>query len=297
MKDQADRLRKLMRGKTNDKKGEPGKDYAKVLAITSGKGGVGKTNFAINLGISLRRLGHSVLIFDADIGLANIEIIAGTSIKYTIADLFVNNKDIYEIIGEGPEGIKIISGGSGFNELSMMNDENICKLLKEIEKLESSMDFIIIDTGAGVSNIVLDFIMTADEVIVITTPDPTSLMDSYTVIKALTINGYKGKLNVVTNIVNNGIEAMGIYNKLNRASNNFLNIELNFLGYLEKSNIVTNAVKNQQPFLLSNPSSTISKRINIMASSFVDPCNLNAIKQESSFTQKLKNLFFGRGVS
>ncbi len=106
---------------------------------------------------------------DADIGLANIEILTGINIKYTIADLIVDEKNIYEIISEGPEGIKIISGGSGFNEVLIMDGNNINKLLKEVEKLESLADFIIIDTGAGVSNMVLHFIMAADEVIIITT--------------------------------------------------------------------------------------------------------------------------------
>ena len=183
MKDQAERLREIMKGKTSSENKISVKNKAKVLAITSGKGGVGKTNFAINLSISLRRLGYRVLVFDADIGLANIEILTGTNIKYTIADLIVSGKSIHEIISEGPEGIKIISGGSGLNEVMMMNHENINKLLKEIEKLEDSTDFIIIDTGAGVSNIVLDFVMAADEVILITTPDPTSLMDGYIMIR------------------------------------------------------------------------------------------------------------------
>ena len=295
MKDQAEKLRELMKEEARDEgKGIVG-SKARVLAVTSGKGGVGKTNFAINLAISLKRLGYRVLIFDADIGLANIEILAGVNIKYTIADLIISGKDIHEIIGEGPEGIKIISGGSGFNEVLMMSHENINKLLKEIERLESFIDFIIIDTGAGVSNIVLDFVMAADEVILVTTPDPTSLMDGYIMIKALTTNGYKGKLNIVVNIVSNRIEAKNIFYKLNKVSNNFLKVELHFLGYLEKSNIVNKAVINQRPFLLSDPKSIISKKVNIMALNFVDSYDLKEIEQRKSFTQKLKDLIFRRG--
>lgn len=295
MKDQAEKLRRLMKNNTDTKKEYLVQKKAKVLAVTSGKGGVGKTNFAINLAISIRRLGYKVLIFDADIGLANIEILTGTIIKYTIADLLLSDKDINEIIGEGPEGIKILSGGSGFNELSMINSENTNRILREIEKLESIMDFIIIDTGAGVSNIIIDFVMAADEVILITTPDPTSLMDGYTMIKALTTNGYRGKLNIVTNIVDNRMEAENIFYKLNKTSNNFLNSELNFLGYLEKTNIIPKAVKNQQPFLLYSPLSNVSKKINIMALNFIDNYDHGKIKQSKSFSQKLRELFFGRG--
>ena len=228
MKDQAEKLRELMEEESSNKDNTIIRNKAKVLAVTSGKGGVGKTNFAINLAISLKRLGYKVLIFDADIGLANVEILTGVNIEHTIVDLIMDKKDIYEIIGEGPEGVKIRSGGSGFNELLIMSYENIDKLLKEIEKLESFMDFIIIDTGAGISNIILHFVMAADEVILITTPDPTALMDGYTMIKALTTNGYKGKLNIVANIVSNRIEAENVFYKLNKASNNFLNVKLNF---------------------------------------------------------------------
>ena len=294
MEDQAKKLRDLM-GKTKTLKNNPQiEKKAKTLAIASGKGGVGKTNFAVNLAISLKHLGYSVLVFDADIGLSNVEILTGISTKYTIVDLILKNKSIYDIMEEGPDGIKIISGGFGFHDLSIISDEVLNNLLTEIEKLESYFDFIILDTGAGISNIVLGFAMASDEVIIVTTPDPTSSMDAYALIKALTINGYAGKLNIVTNIVENRKDAMDVFEKLDKVANNFLNIQLEFLGYLERSNIVNEAVRNQQPFLLLNPSSNVSKRINIMALKFV---NHPIPKEEKklSFTQKLKFLFL-KGV-
>lgn len=294
MEDQAKKLRELMNEEKAIKNNPLSEKRAKILAIASGKGGVGKTNFAINLAISLKRLGYSVLIFDADIGLANIEILTGMSTKYTVTDLILKDKSIHDIIEEGPEGIKIVSGGFGFQDLSIMSDENLNKLLAEIERLETYVDFILLDTGAGVSNIVLNFAMAADEAILITTPDPTSLMDCYTLIKALTINGYTGKLNIVTNIVENRSDAINVFEKLNKVANNFLNIELEFLGYLERSNIVNKAVRNQQPFLLLNPSANVSKRINIMALKFVDHPTIKE-KPKISFAQKLKSLLFERG--
>lgn len=294
MKDQAERLRELMRERIKSEQGYTTNNKAKVLAVTSGKGGVGKTNFAINLAISIKRLGYRVIVFDADFGLANVEILTGTDIKYTIADLIVNEKSIFEIISNGPEGIKLISGGTGFQELSTMSRDNINKLLIEIEKLESITDFIIIDTGAGISNTVLDLAMAADEVILITTPDPTSVMDGYTVIKALNINGYRGRLNVVTNIVGNRREALSTFNRLNTACNSFLKLDLNFLGYLERSNIINKAVKNQVPFLLSNPSSSVSKKINIMALKFIDNKKCDHLSKNLSFAQKLKALLLGK---
>lgn len=292
MKDQAERLRELMR---NKEKSRAANKKAKVLAITSGKGGVGKTNFAINLAISIKRLGHKVLVLDADLGLANVEILTGTNAKYTILDLILGRKSINEIIITGPEEIKLISGGSGLEELSVMDEENINRLIEELERLESSIDFIIIDTGAGISDLVTKFVMAADEVIVVTTPDPTSIMDAYTMIKTLINNGYESKLNVVTNMVNNKKEAITTFNKLNMAVNNFLKTELNFLGFLERNNLVSRAVKEQRPFILSNPRSTISKRINFMALKFVETNNGVKMDKKDSFTSKLKNLLFKRG--
>lgn len=293
MKDQAEKLRNIMENRVQ-KNIKLSRNKAKVLAITSGKGGVGKSNFAVNLAISLKRLGYRVLILDADIGLANIEILTGINIKYTIMDLIKRDMDIRDIIGEGPEGVKIISGGSGIHQLSMMDKKNTNRFLGEIEKLEFEMDYIIIDTGAGVSNIVLDFVMASDETILITTPDPTSLMDAYTMIKALTTNGYKGKINIVANIVENRQEGVSIFNKLNKVSKKFLDVNLNYLGYLKRDAIVNKAVKIQQPFLILNSSSNISKKMNVIALKFVNPNEYDKKMEEPGFVQKLKDLLFRR---
>lgn len=292
MEDQAKKLRQLMN--ESSKKISLIEKKAKTLAIASGKGGVGKTNFAVNLAISLRHLGYSVLVFDADIGLSNVEILTGISTKYTISDLILKNKSIYDIIEGGPAGIKIVSGGFGYNDLSIMSHQVLDNLLYEIGKLESQFDFIILDTGAGISDIVLGFAMASDEVIIVTTPDPTSSMDAYALIKALTIKGYAGKINIVTNIVQNRADAINVFERLNKVADNFLNIQLDFLGYLERSNVVNEAVRKQQPFLLLYPSSNISKRVNIMALKFINQ-NIPGEKAKLSFTQKLKLLFFERG--
>lgn len=294
MKDQAEKLRKVMNSKSNNNINSKATRKAKVLAVTSGKGGVGKTNFAVNLAISIKRLGYSVLILDADLGLANVEIVTGTNIEYNISDCITANKSIEDIISEGPGGIKIISGGSGFYELSIMNN-NITKFIKELEKLEDNFDFIIIDTGAGVSNIVINFIIAADEIILLTTTAPTSIMDGYTVLKALTMNGYKGKLNVVVNMVKNRQEAFEAYHKLNKAANSFLNYKLKLLGYLERTDIVDNAIKKQYPFSLLNPKSQISKKINIIALEFVDSNAIDINKKEKSFTSRIKKMLFKKG--
>lgn len=294
MKDQAERLRRIISNLEKNTSENKRVHRAKVLAVTSGKGGVGKTNVAVNFAISLRLLGYKVLILDVDFGLANVDIITGTNVKNTISDCIKLGLDIEEVINEGPEGIKIISGGSGFYELSIMNEENIDKFLNLIEKLESTMDFIIIDTGAGVSNTVLKFVMAAEEAIIVTTPEPTSIMDSYTMIKALMLNGYRGKLNILANIVNSRREAYSIYNKLETVSQNYLKCNLNFLGYIEKSDTVTKAVRNQTPFILFDPKDSISKSIKIMALKFADPNRYLFNRPKSKFTERLKKLLFSK---
>src|SRR5690554_3993481 len=160
MIDQAAKLREMMRAKHKDEVEKNHNKKARVLAISSGKGGVGKTNFAINFSISLRRLGYDVVILDADIGLSNIEIISGVSLNSSLSDIVFANKDIFEIMGNGPEGVKIISGGSGLKELKLLDGDNFNKLIGEIEKLQAATDFIVIDTGAGISKSVINFVMT-----------------------------------------------------------------------------------------------------------------------------------------
>lgn len=294
MIDQADKLRKIMQSKTlNDE--EIIEKKAKVIAISSGKGGVGKTNFSINFSISLSKLGYRVVIIDADIGLSNIEILSGVSLNNSLSDIIFSDKDIFDIMGNGPEGVKIISGGSGLKELKLFDDNNIPRLMNEIEKLQSTFDYILIDTGAGISSSVIDFIMTSSEVIVICTPDPTSLMDSYTLIKSIIHTGFTGKISVVSNLVNNRNEGAEIFDKLFNASNNFLRVQIGYLGYIERSELVNHAVRNQIPFTVSHPNNSISKKINVMAMNYLDRKPLDDKDDKTSFAKKIFDIFSRRG--
>lgn len=299
MNDQAEKLRKLMTNTVSDSDNSIDRKIisyekmAKILAISSGKGGVGKTNFAINFSITLKRLGYEVAVIDADIGLSNIEILAGVHIKYSISDIIFNNKSIFDIMEDGPEGIKIISGGAGFKEFRLFEQENFHILIEEIEKLQSIVDFIIIDTGAGISKTVIDFIMTTEEVMLICTPDPTSIMDSYTLVKAILNNGFKGKINLISNLVESRKEGNEIFNKLYKTINNFLKFEISYLGYIEKNKIVNTAVRNQIPFVISNPKDQTSKRISAIAMNYID--GTSSTKDiKTSFAKKLLDVFSRR---
>ena len=295
MIDQAENLRKLMGQIKKQKDINPvGESKTKVISISSGKGGVGKTNFSVNFAISLRRLGHSVAIIDADIGLSNIDILLGLNITNTISDIIFNDKDIFDVMVTGPEDIKIISGGSGLKELSLLNNDNFPKLIKEIEKIQNSFDFIIIDTGAGISSAVTDFIMVSNEVIVICTPDPTSIMDSYTLIKSIIQTDYKGKINIVCNQVINRSEGKAIFDKLYNAINNFLSVQVEYLGYIEKNELINQAVRNQVPFTISHPNSPLSKRISLMTMSYLNDVSSKNQENKVSFAKKIVDIFLKR---
>lgn len=297
--DQAKKLREIMNNK-NDISKDVNENYskkvditnknAKIFSISSGKGGVGKTNFAINFAIALRNLGNEVLILDADIGLSNVEILSGTDIKYNISDVIFSDKKLKDILSQGPEGIKIISGGSGLKELTLLNKENFPKIINFLNELELLFDYIIIDTGAGISAGVIDFIMVSDEVFVISTPDPTSIMDAYVLMKSLNLKKYDGEINVVSNFVQNKAEGFNVFNKLDNASEQFLKMEINYSGYILEDKIVNTAVRNQIPFIIANPNRKISRQINNMA---MNISSINKEKEKSeSFGQRILKLFF-----
>lgn len=299
MYDQAERLRKLVKESQNfknrEKKVEASKkvdndDNTRIIAVTSGKGGVGKTNFTINLGISLSNLGYRCVVFDADIGFANIDVISGIIPKYTVADVLERRKTMKEVITEGPAGVKLIAGGSGINEIMQLDIGEIEYLLKEFKSLQNECDFILIDTGAGLSKTVLSFVNAADEVIIITTPEPTSLTDAYAMIKALNIFNSEVDLKVIINRVNNAKEAEEVFSKLEKATNKFLDFNINELGYLYESKIIPESVKNQIPFMEYNPTSQVSKKINSIALKLIGEEQVEKSGMEN-FISNLRSVF------
>ncbi|RKD34454.1 MinD/ParA family protein [Thermohalobacter berrensis] len=291
MRDQAEKLREIMRDlkfSNNINNNRKRTKNTRVLAITSGKGGVGKTNFTVNLAISLSNLGYKVVIFDADIGLANIDVLFGIYPKYTLADIINGRKNILDIITDGPNGIKIIAGGSGITELMNVDRIMLDKLSNQLEKLESMADFILIDTGAGVANTVLNFVKAADEVILVTTPEPTSLTDAYAMIKVLTMMDEDNKIQLVINRVKNSKEANDIYEKIEKVSSRFLNVNVEYLGYLYNSKLLTDSVIKQNPLLLMYPNSPIAKKINGIALKILGD---QKSYEDSSGIKKFVNVF------
>lgn len=258
MRDQADRLRELARGTKQSEK------TTKVITVTSGKGGVGKSNFVVNLSIMLQKMGKKVLIFDADIGMANDEILMGFVPKYNILDCIIRNLDIEDIMITGPEGVKLISGGTGLNKIKELQDEERRILLSKLEKLQD-YDYIIMDTGAGVNETVINFIAFSDEFILLTTPEPTAIMDGYSLLKTVSYFDVKKMVSIVVNRVYNEKEGEKTFLKLKNASTKFLSIKCNFVGCIEEDKKLSEAVRNQVPLVMSFPSSKAAKNISAIA--------------------------------
>lgn len=224
---------------------------ARVLTITSGKGGVGKSNMAVNLAVQLSRLGKKVIIFDADIGLANVEVMFGAIPKYNLSDVLYKGMAIRDIISNGPMDIGFISGGSGIVELNNLTREQIMSIVSKLSELDSMADVILIDTGAGISDSVMEFVIASPEVLLITTPDPSSLTDSYSLIKTLYRNrqfNYEDvMINVIANRVNSAADGQAVYDKLSSVVSKFLNWNVNYLGLVPQDPVIEKAVRKQMP--------------------------------------------------
>ena len=256
--DQAEQLRNIV--KLQNQRSEKN---ARVITITSGKGGVGKSNTAVNLAYQLQELGKKVIIFDADFGLANVEVMFGAIPKYNLSDLIFKGKSITEIITEGPNGIGFISGGSGIAALSNLNREQISYLIRNLAYLDQMADFIIIDTGAGISDSVMDFVLASPEIIMVSTPEPSSLTDSYSLLKTLYRNPAfqkeSGKVKVITNKVNSSEDAAMVYRKLDTVVTKFLDGNLEFLGMIPADTEIDKAIRQQKPVSILYPKAASSK--------------------------------------
>lgn len=248
MVDQAEDLKKMMQEPESDKL-----DHAKktrIIAVSSGKGGVGKTNIAVNLGIAFHKLGKKVLVMDADLGLANVNVCLGIIPKFNLFHLIKRQKRMKDIIIDTDYGIQIVAGASGFSKIANLTDDERKGFIKEIDTL-SYADVIIIDTGAGVSKNVLSFIMASDEAIIITTPEPTAITDAYGIIKiiATEINNPSLELKLVVNRVNSVVEGRKVAERVINIAGQFLNIKVENLGMIYEDHLVSQGVIRQIPFM------------------------------------------------
>ena len=262
--DQAEQLRNIIK-QQNIEQNMPqmpqitSKYMARVITVTSGKGGVGKSNVSVNLAIQLGKLGKKVIILDADFGLANVEVMLGIRPQYNLADLMFRGKSVKEIISPGPENIGFISGGSG------MREAQIQKIVSTMAELDRHADVIIIDTGAGISDSVIDLILASSEILLVATPEPTSITDAYALLKTLCRNPdfdiTTANVKMIANRTQNYQEGRELYVKLNSVVERFLNMKMDYIGAIPFDQNLTRAVMKQQPVSLAFPKATSSKAI------------------------------------
>jgi len=286
--DQAEKLRQLVQQNNSSPR-----SVARVITVTSGKGGVGKSSLSVNLALNFARLGKKVIIFDADFGLANIEIMLGIRPQYNLADLMFRGKSLEDIITEGPEGIGFISGGSGIQELTRLTRDQIIYLTQKLFQLDKMADIIIIDTGAGIADAVLEFVAASSEVLLVVTPEPTSITDAYALLKTLNRKSefsiQNTKIKMVANRIVSPSEGPELFEKLSVVSEKFLNIPLEFLGSVPQDPNAAKAILQQQPVSLLYPNSTFTRAVSQLAEKLCD-YKIDASVEKKGMAQLFSNL-------
>jgi flagellar biosynthesis protein FlhG len=260
MEDQAEKLREIMKQKTESPQAGDRKTHGspqgntRIITVTSGKGGVGKTNLSVNMALAFARLGKKVIVMDADLGLANVNVMLNMIPKYNLYHVIKKQKTIRDILVETEYGISIVSGASGFSQIANMSDEDRRDFINELNTL-SNADIIIIDTSAGVSSNVLDFIAAADDAVIITTPEPTAITDAYGIIKiiATEYDTLSMGLKLVVNRAKNVAEAKNVADRMINIAGQFLNLKVDYLGFIFDDPAVSHAVLRQKPFMVVDP--------------------------------------------
>ena len=266
--DQADQLRKLVSSQKKVRK------TSRVITVTSGKGGVGKSTMTVNLGLAMQRLGKKVVILDADFGLANIEVMLGARPKFNLADLMFRGKTLQEIITKGPEDLEFISGGSGIQEMSRLTRDQVIYLVQKLYELDEMADIILVDTGAGIADSVLEFVSASNEVLIVATPEPTSITDAYALLKTLNRKSDYSRettsIKMIANRISSEEEGVTLHEKLQVVVEKFLSIQIEYLGGIHQDPNCQKAIMKQQPILIGSPNSPTSKEIEAIARKLLD---------------------------
>ena len=269
MNDQASALRQIVNNIKQQRARAPDSG-ARVVTVTSGKGGVGKTSFTVNFAIALAKKGLRVLIIDADFGLSNVDVVIGVTPERDLTWIINNNGEIRDVITEGPGGVRFISGGSGVYDLLNLSPNQISSLINKLFKIEDLADIILFDTGAGISGNILRLIEASHEVIVVTTPEPTSIMDAYALLKSIGASNKTARLRLVMNKADSVEDAERALATFSGVVLQYLKIRLETLGYILNDSLVGKSVRAQVPFVISNPRSVLSRNIDGIAWRFLD---------------------------
>jgi flagellar biosynthesis protein FlhG len=254
--DQAQQLRDLVWRARNS---------ARILAVTSGKGGVGKTSTSVNLAISLAARGGRVILLDADLGLANVEVLMGINSIYNIEHVIEGERRMRDILVKGPGGIEIVPGSSGLAKVADLTQQGRANLLAGLQELQEESDFIIIDTMAGIGRNVIAFALAADEVLLVTTPEPSSIVDAYAMLKTIYANRADAVVRLIVNMAASQAQANAVAAKLGNVATQYLGRNLSYLGFLPRDPHVSQAVMQSKPFTLIYPHAPVTKCMQFLA--------------------------------
>ncbi len=296
MSDQAEKLRELVRRETKaptlptPREGSGG-GGARVIAVTSGKGGVGKTSLAVNLAISMVHGGQKVILIDTDLGLANVDVMMGIAPRYNLADVVAGRRGIAEVLTPGPGGLEVVPGASGMAELANLSEEKRGVLLGHLRELEDRADAIVIDTAAGVSENVVAFAAAADNVLVLATPEPTSVTDAYATIKLISRHNGHGTLGLVGNMVADRAEAVKIVQRIGSVASHFLKLQVDSVGYILADPSVPAAVRLRKPFVLQFPNSRASECVKTISRKMLEA---EHVSRPLGFFRRLGRVFSGK---
>ncbi len=285
MLDQAESLRKLINNEEEEKK----QASTKIITVTSGKGGVGKSNFVVNLAIALQNKGKKVLIFDADLGMGNDDVLMGLYPKHNIFDILFTGLEIKDIIIEGTNGVHLIPAGSALTRAQDLEEDQRKMFLEKLEALDE-YDYILMDTGAGVNRDVLSFIAASEELIIVTTPEPTSLTDGYSLIKATDHYKLKDKAKIVVNKAFTKEEGEETFKKFDRAVSRFLEINIEYLGSILEDKKLVQSVRQQKPFVVLYPNCEAARDIENIAMKLIGQ-DVNTMDGAKGLFRRLFNIF------
>jgi len=262
LNDQAAGLRAMQTNTTSTKSGT---QPVRVIAVASGKGGVGKTNVSVNLGVSLSKLGHRVLLMDADMGLANVDIMLGLQTKYNLSHVLDGEKTLHEIIVEGPGGLKIIPAASGVRRMAQLNAMENAGIINAFSELSDDLDILIVDTAAGIADSVISFCRAAQEVVVVVTDEPASITDAYALVKVLSRDYQLTQFRLLANMARTPAHGQQLYEKFAKVCEQFLDVSIDFLGTVPFDHDLREAVQKQVPVTVYRPNSLAAQSFNQMA--------------------------------
>lgn len=260
---------------------------AQIIAVTSGKGGVGKTNLSVNLAATLAGMKRRVILLDADLGLANADILCNVQPRYNLAHVVAGQRSISEVITPVPAGFSLVAGASGLAKMADLHESERRRIISELETLQDMADVVIVDTGAGIGRNVLSFTAAADQIVVVTTPEPTAITDAYAVLKVLVRCGTEGKISVIVNQAHSRDEAKAVHERIAHVARQFLKTDVAFGGYVLTDPAVGQAVRKRMPFVQAYPHSGAAQCMTAWANRMDHHAEIASGSAKSGFFRRL----------